>query len=83
MSCDRCHSDKLLYIYAPEDRSEELSHIEGLNKSGSISRGITIGNNQDAVVNSTLNLQLSGKLSNNIEIVAAITDDNLPVQPEG
>ncbi|MEP7264764.1 MAG: hypothetical protein ABI772_09705 [Bacteroidota bacterium] len=72
-----------LYIYSPEDRSQELFKIEGLNKSGSISRGITIGNNQDAVVNSTLNLQLSGKLSNNIDVAAAITDDNIPVQPEG
>lgn len=72
-----------LYIYSPEDRSQELFKIEGLNKSGSISRGITIGNNQDAVVNSTLNLQLSGRLSNNIDVAAAITDDNIPVQPEG
>ena len=72
-----------LYIYSREERSQELFHIEGLNKSGSISRGITIGNNQDAVVSSSLNLQLSGRLSNNIDIVAAITDDNIPVQPDG
>lgn len=54
-----------------------------VQKSGSIIRGFTVGTTRDFTLTSGLRLQLSGKLSNDIEIVAALTDENTPIQPEG
>jgi len=54
-----------------------------LNKSGYIGRGFTVGSDRDLNINSGFRLQLSGKLSDDINIVGALTDENTPIQPEG
>jgi hypothetical protein len=55
----------------------------GLSTSGSISRGVTLGNNQNSVLNSELDLQISGKLSDKVSLRASIQDANIPLQESG
>lgn len=72
-----------LYTLQESTRTNTFTPFEGLNTSGSISRGITIGNNQNAVVNSELDLQITGMLSEKVGIRASIQDANIPVQEGG
>jgi hypothetical protein len=65
------------------DFREELFPTTDLYKSGSLTRGISFGNTQNVFVNSSLNLQLEGAISDNLNIRASITDQNVPFQPEG
>ncbi len=76
-------SNPMTLAFAGSEVPNESFISDGLNKNGSISRGISFGNNQDVVVNSSLNLQVSGKLTQEVDLLLAATDDNIPFQADG
>ena len=60
-----------------------LFEFGDLSTQGAITRGVSFGNRQNVFVNSALNLQMDGVLSDDLRISAVITDQNIPYQPEG
>ena len=72
-----------LYKLSQSTLTKNFTPFDGLTTSGSISRGVTIGNNQNSVLNSELDLQISGKLSDKVSLRASIQDANIPLQESG
>ena len=70
--------------YSPSgNRNRPLMDLGGIERRGTIARGIQVGNAQDLSVSSDLNLQLMGKVTDEISILANISDDNIPIQADG
>lgn len=79
------NTDNLSRVYKLNQQQQNTTQplFDGLNTSGSIARGITTGNNQNTVLDSELDLQITGKISDNVSIRASIQDANVPVQEAG
>lgn len=82
--------DSLFYSYLPpvvplatSQVKEQLFATPNIQKSGSLTRGISVGNVQNLAVNSALNLQMEGQLTQDLRLTALITDQSIPFQPEG
>ncbi|MDB2385233.1 hypothetical protein N9V96_02045 [Polaribacter sp.] len=71
------------YSFNEERKEKEDKLFEGLDTKGFIARGLTSGNNQNAVTNSQLDLEITGQLSEKLGIRAHIFDTNIPIQQNG
>ena len=72
-----------LFSIDTEGNEFEFFSESQLSKQGSISRGVSVGNAQNLSFQSTLNLQLNGKIGPDLYIKGSISDDNIPFQPDG
>lgn len=77
------NTSEQLYSLTTNKKKARNDFFDGLKTSGFISRGITSGNNQNAVTNATLDLTIEGKLSKDVSIRANIFDTNFPLQQGG
>jgi len=64
-------------------RDNRIIQTNKIKYDGSFARGLSAGNNQDLVLNSSFNMSLSGELKDGLEIKGVISDDNIPIQAQG
>ncbi|UCE05547.1 MAG: hypothetical protein JSW07_18360, partial [bacterium] len=95
LKIQRNYFHRKLLIYQPPDSGKPITTklptirrsspetASSLKQNGSIVRGISIGTNQGLKLESGLRMQISGKIADKLEVVAALTDQNTPIQPEG
>ena len=72
-----------LYKISTSNKIKNEIKFYDLETSGNISRGINIGNNQNSVLESELDLKIIGKLNEKVSIKASIQDSNIPTINNG
>ncbi len=72
------------YVYT-EDSALRTGFVDfnALEYAGSYGRSLAIGNNQNLSLNSNFNLQMNGYILDSVRVEAALTDNNIPFQPDG
>lgn len=69
-------------VFRSSDQTNRNTESD-LQQRGSLSRGIIVGTNQDFALESGLDFELSGKLTDDVTISAVLTDKSIPIQPDG
>lgn len=67
----------------PDLRSAVFSGAKGLQPKGFLSRSIAAGNNQNTFFNGRFQLSVEGALTDEVDLVAELRDNQVPFQPEG
>ncbi|MDP5078135.1 MAG: hypothetical protein NWQ19_08570 [Nonlabens sp.] len=74
--------EQLVALKKPKETAAYVP-FDGLQTTGSITRGLRSGNNQNAVVDSQLDLRITGKLNDKVSLRASIQDANVPQTQNG
>ncbi|WP_281615679.1 hypothetical protein [Flammeovirga sp. SubArs3] len=77
------YQDSYIQKVEKKNQKQELFYAPNIEKTGSLTRGLSMGNNQDVFVNSAMNLQLQGNITEDVRLTATLTDQDIPFQPEG
>ncbi|MEX2632910.1 MAG: hypothetical protein WD267_02675 [Balneolales bacterium] len=76
-------TSRSVQITRPAITQQDLFGDSQLDRSGSLRRGIIIGSNQDFSLESGLRFDLSGYITDDVEVLATLTDRSTPIQPDG
>ena len=82
-SLDSLHTLDNDTIKVDSSRSTKSINQFPMNASGFFFRGIDLGGNGNSSLNGGLRLQLAGKISNQTSVSGVITDESIPIQPDG
>ncbi|RKU19184.1 hypothetical protein C6503_08170 [Candidatus Poribacteria bacterium] len=63
--------------------TDNYSPDSQLEVSGSQTSGISVGSGRGVTLNQELRVNVEGKVSENISVLALLSDQDLPIQPEG
>ncbi len=79
--------DRPIFTFDEADRAISISEFQrglgDVDYSGVFGRGLRFGNSQNLVLDSRLDLQLNGDLGDGLTVAAVVSDQNIPLQPEG
>lgn len=67
----------------PEKKAVDQRDPYGLRLSGSKTIGFSMGSNKGLGIDQSLRITMMGKVAEDLEVKASLSDDNLPVRPEG
>jgi len=68
----------------PEQSAESVpGRFPGLRFGGSKTFDVNVGSDRETALNQTLRLSITGKMTEDITLNASISDQNIPISPEG
>ena len=83
VSSQQENSDLSRDLLADSRQPTADSQASQLEVSGSQTFGISVGSGRDVTPNQELRVNVEGNVSENISILALLSDQDLPIQPEG